>query len=180
MRYLQIYDYKQLANTIHNSAAHRKLTYAVLFYDDVIALMRELMKFNDINIGYIEVNSPDYNGYYKEYYVALDGDMELSIEAAWHASGDNHFVGYLEYDADVVLIDGDANSSILRKKQNADIFEVIWMMDDRSEDYGVVLEVDSEEDDHCDGIQNCHTKCDAVHCPILKQFVQAINSPARE
>ena len=82
---------------------------SVLFYEDAIKLMRELVKKDDVKVVAVDVAPVEYNGYDKEYYVSLTDDMYLAVEPAYSETNER----YLATDADILLIHGDANSRIL-------------------------------------------------------------------
>ena len=101
---------KDLADRIISQSRNKKMVYAVLFYDEASALVKELLKQEDVCISYIDICDPTINGYDKEYYVILTEELELCAEEAYFETNDRK--GYLGFDADVLYIDGRANSRI--------------------------------------------------------------------
>lgn len=111
-------------------------TVAVLFYEDALQLLRELMQYDDIDIEAIEIKPEEYDGYDKEYYVSLTDDMFASVEPA--------YVGgrYLSAEADLTLIDGDASSAIIKDVPQQTCCEIyIGVSEDEMEGY---------DDDYCE------------------------------
>lgn len=103
-------------------------------YEDVVALIKDLAVFEEINFEIIEVNP--YCDYDKEYYVTLGAeDMSLAVEKAYYNNT------YLIHETDVLLIADDCNSKILERIDYDTVFEIGY-------------EVDEPE---CDGdCENCH------------------------
>ena len=127
---LYIDDFMVLADIMHKKAMQRKTTYAILFFDEAIELMRKLTTYNDIDVHSIELTTGDFNGYFKEYIVALSSDMMLDIEPAWHGANEYLPEGYLWIgSADTIYIDGDASSSIL-KDVEGNVYELVFADDD--------------------------------------------------
>lgn len=84
-------------------------TVATLFYEDASALIGELVTDRNVSVHSIRLEPCDYDGYNKEYYVTISRDLELFVEPAF-SNGI-----YLETDADLMLIDGNASSDILKR-----------------------------------------------------------------
>ncbi len=125
MERLYISSYDALADIMYKKALQNETTYAVLFYDEAIELLRHLMKYQEIDINSLDAATGEYNGYYKEYVVSLSYEMQLDIEPAWHEANKYAPAGYLWIgSADVIFIDGDAKSSIL-KGVEANTYEII-------------------------------------------------------
>lgn len=107
-------SYASLAEHMMNVAEKGDTAYAVCFLDDAVEVMRELLKYDGTNIGGINIAQEDYNGYSKEYFISVDGDMLIDVEPAWQKANEYHEAGYLWFDAEKIFIVGDANSSILK------------------------------------------------------------------
>ena len=71
------------------------------------------MQYDDVNISSIEISTYDFEGYDKEYYVTLDADMNVYVEAAYVWDSRIGGQSYLGFVADVLYIDGEANSKIV-------------------------------------------------------------------
>lgn len=80
---------------------------AVLFYQDAIDLIEKIIIKNKTKIEALDIAPKDYDGYDKEYYISIATDFVLSVEPAF-AHGK-----YLDAEADLTLIDGNASSSII-------------------------------------------------------------------
>lgn len=101
-------NHEELCDYMIDRAQDGFYTVAVLFYKDAIALIRELMMFDDIDVEALDIRPPEYSGYDKEYYVSLADDLILSVEPVFV---DNR---YLDAEADLTLVDGNASSVILK------------------------------------------------------------------
>ena len=144
MERLYIDDFDALANIMHEKALQRKTTYAVLFYDEAIELIRELMVYCDVDVNSIDIAAGDFNGYFKEYVVSLSSDMMLDVEPAWHGANEYVSEGYLWIgSADTIYIDGDASSSIL-KDVEGNVYELVFS-DDEYDDEGIENAIDVTE-----------------------------------
>lgn len=129
-----------LADAMCGEAFKEKTVYAVLFYEQAIDLMRSIMDYDCVELCDIEIAPGDVNGYYHEYYVVLDSEMILHVQPAWHEKNKYSCEGYYDFDADLVYIDGDANSSILRGQDMSNCFEIVWD-DEDDEDFHVLNDV---------------------------------------
>ena len=107
MQVYEIYDCSKLANSMISHAKNGKLVYAVLFYEESAELIKELLGQNKISVMSLNIDNPEFNGYFDEYYVALDDDMRLWVEPAFVKG---NYLGFL---SDILYIDGDANSRII-------------------------------------------------------------------
>lgn len=135
-------DYEELSDYMIDKAQDGIYTVAVLFYDDALGLLRELMRYDDVDIEALEIKPEEYDGYDKEYYVSIADDMVASVEPA--------YVGgrYLDADADLTLIDGDANSAIIRNIPENKCHEIyIGISEDEMEGYDFDSIYDDEDDE---------------------------------
>ena len=123
-------DCELLSDMMYEDASEGKTVYAVLFYEQAAELMKRLLDYSDVDLCDIELAPGDMNGYYHEYYVVLDTDMVIHIQPAWHAKNEFCGEGYYDFDADLVYIDGEANSAILRGKEMNNCYEIVWEEDD--------------------------------------------------
>lgn len=108
MEILFFNDYKEIGEYMYNKAILGHNITATLFFDDAVGLMRYLLQYDSIDIGGIDIASMEYNGYSKEYYVTLSEDLTLDVEEAWHIDK------YLMAEPDIMLIDGNASSTIIK------------------------------------------------------------------
>ena len=107
MKRLVLSDISELAEYMIGKVAEEFNVTATLFYDDAVALTRELMSYEDIDVGCLEIMTPEYNGYKKEYYVTLSEDNVLAVEPAWKDGK------YLNAEPDLMIIDGDSSHKIV-------------------------------------------------------------------
>lgn len=91
-------DFDMLAEYMIDYADEGKVISAVLFYDEAIELMRELLVYEEVEPVLLDISDPKFNGYEQEYYITLTSDYQLCIENAF-ANG-----VYLTHEADVVLL----------------------------------------------------------------------------
>jgi len=135
-------DYEELSDYMIDKAQDGLYTVAVLFYDDALGLLRELMRYDDVEVEALDIKPEEYDGYDKEYYVSLADDMVASVEPA--------YVGgrYLNAEADLTLIDGGANSAIIKNLPENKCHEIyVGITEDEMEDYDFKLDCDDDEKD---------------------------------
>lgn len=77
-------------------------------YADAIAVIRELLNFEDVELFDIQIKPEHISGYFEEYYVSLDSDYSIWCYPAKDEDGN-----ILNDDAFVVLIADDCNKKIL-------------------------------------------------------------------
>lgn len=99
-------SYEDLCEHMITLAQNGFHSVAVLLFDDAILLLKEFMRYEDLKTGLLNIASPSYDKYTKEYYVSLSEDMVVSVEPAY-ASGK-----YLNAEADITFLHGDVHSSI--------------------------------------------------------------------
>lgn len=116
MERIIVKNMSSLAQRMHDNAKGGDWAYAVLFYDDAIALMRSLVSYEDVSPYSLEIADPSFDGYNMEYYVVLDDDMMLWIETAASIQS-NEYKGFY---ADVLYLDGGASYSIVKKNDYTD------------------------------------------------------------
>ena len=81
------------------------------FYDEISEVLKEVLKYDETTVGNIELNSADYSGYCKEYYLTIDEDMVVSVEPGYYEEKEI----YLQYEAETLIICDDCNSIIVKK-----------------------------------------------------------------
>lgn len=99
--------HEDLSEYMVDKALDGVYTVAVLFYEDAIKLAKELMLFEDISVVSLEISPSDWNDYDKEYIVSLNGELNMAVEPAYVDGR------YLDAEADLTLIDGEASSAII-------------------------------------------------------------------
>lgn len=110
--------YNELAEYMCTKASDGYNITSTLFVGDAMELLRTLIQYEEIDIGEINISQPEYNGYNKEYYISLNNDMILNVQAA---QVDN---GYIFAEPDIMLIHGDASSSIIKTMNLDDCIEI--------------------------------------------------------
>lgn len=110
--------YDELAEYMFTKATDGYDITSTLFVEDAMGLLKILMQYEEIDIGEINISQPEYSGYNKEYYVSLSSDMTLNVQAA---QIDN---GYIFAEPDIMLIHGDASSSIIQTLNPEDCIEI--------------------------------------------------------
>lgn len=111
-------NHENLCNYIIDKARDGFYSVAVLFYEDAIKLIRELMFYEDITVESLEIAPPKHNGYDKEYYISLTDDLYASVEPAYVDGR------YLNAEADLTLIDSDACYAIIKDLPEKDWYEI--------------------------------------------------------
>jgi len=153
MTILKFDDIEDLANTLYAIANDcEKSTTVAVYFKEAAELLRELLYFDDIKIGLIELaDSEDYD-YEKEYYVSLLTDpLEICIEEAWN----DKRCSYLMPPSNTLLLHGDVNSLIAKQNNHCECFEVKIGDDEDEEDEcfkcpycGADIEDDDSEEDY--------------------------------
>lgn len=101
-------DYKDLSEYMYTKANDGINITATLFFEDATSLIKALLLNNDIIIGGINIAQEEYTGYSKEYYITLSDDLILDVTPAHNGKL------YLNTEPDMMLIHGDASSSIIK------------------------------------------------------------------
>lgn len=118
MKSLLFRDAASLAEYMVGNIKNRHYIVAALFFDEAQDLLRELLLYEDIEIGSIEIDSELFDGYCGEYYVSLTDENILSVEKAFYEDA------YLTTEAELMLIDSDASSRILRTNSSSEFIEI--------------------------------------------------------
>lgn len=135
-------DYEELSDYMIDKAQDGYYTVAVLFYNEALGLLRELMSYDDIELEALDIKPEEYDGYDKEYYVSLADDMVASVEPAYVDGR------YLNAEADLTLIDGDASSAIIKNIPENKCREIyIGISEDEMEGYDFDSIYDDEDDE---------------------------------
>lgn len=80
------------------------------FYEEISDVLKEILQYDEVSVGNIELNSADWNGYLKEYYLTIDEDMVVCVEPGYYAEKEI----YLQYEAETLIICDDCNSVIVK------------------------------------------------------------------
>ena len=112
-------DYIDMAEYMYDEASDDVYIVAVLYYNDAIQLLRELLSFDDVEISALEIEPPFYNGYDREYFISIDEYKTLSVEPA--------YVGgrYLNTDADKLLLGGDVHANAMADSPIENCYEIL-------------------------------------------------------
>lgn len=137
MDIIEVSCIEDIGNEILNDAANKRISYAVLFFDKAKELMRYLLTFEEVDIGLIDLSSDELD-YCDEYYVCVDSDFVLYVEPA--KNNDR----YLGTGADVMYLDGEANSRISLVNSDTKFQYEIVFLDEDEDEYD---DEDDEEDD---------------------------------
>lgn len=147
-------DYKSICEVMLLGAKHDLVVSALLPYDAICEMLRYIFGYTSLNIGLIDMQNENIEGYDKEFYLTIFPDMDFDICPAY-----NYGLGdYLYNEQDLLFVDGDVPSSVLKKYEDIDCFEiqirpgevelfidnVIDNEEDISEEYG-----DEMSDDFC-------------------------------
>lgn len=100
-------DCSELSEFMIDRAQDGYYVVAALYYKEAKELLRELLLYEDVDTELIEIEPVENNGYDKEYYIALTDDMIVNVERAYK------YGRYLQTDADLLLVDSEANSKII-------------------------------------------------------------------
>jgi hypothetical protein len=125
-------SHESLADYIYSEAAKGKSVVAVLFYEDAKRLLKELARYKETSFDDIELHDCLYDGYDDEYYIIVDEDLCIWSERAYNEVEETGFKGYFRFgDEDVIaLIDGDANSQVIKAAEGCDYIAEIEIVDD--------------------------------------------------
>ena len=105
MEILEINEIAVLGELMHDIACEETSTVtAVLFYDTAQELAKQMLGYDDIEIGNIDFFEADNRE--KEFYVTLDCNMVLFVKPAFND------LCYEKADTEVLFLDGDANSRL--------------------------------------------------------------------
>lgn len=139
MEKIYIEDALDLAKLMLYDINNGKDSSAVLFYDDAVELIAELQLIGDAHPISLDISHPDFSGYNGVYYVDMtpvsEDEFELFVCPAKEA--DNTEYSYNT--ADVIYVDGDADSFILKNIEAPAIYEI-----------DIEHEVYDEDDEECD------------------------------
>ena len=131
MKRFIIEDMSDVAVAMYDEIADNKkedVTF-VGFYDDAIALIKELIMYEEVMPYDIEISDIEICGYEKEYYVTLDEDYNVWCQPAYSKKHT-----YLSSVTDVLFIMNNCNSSILNVINAEETIEVAFYCDEECED----------------------------------------------
>lgn len=151
MKTIKFIDFDEMAYDMMQYAESGKDVTAVLFYEDAGKLMKNLLVYDNVLPGWIELEDVNYNDYDREFYVSLlreEGKrFSLFVEKAYKSGlGSNqNKTDYLFCEGDIAYFLGDVHSSVISHVETKRSYEV--------EIAG------RNEDDECE-------ECDDETCPF--------------
>ena len=101
-----------LAEYMIDKADNNEYVVAALYYEEAMQLIRKILLYDDMDVQFMNIEPPEFNGYNREYYVSLSEDMVASVDPAYIGGK------YLRTDADLTLVDGEAHSSLIQALSN--------------------------------------------------------------
>lgn len=121
-------NYDDLCDYMMEQAGNGEYIVAALFYDGANELLKRIIGSYVVDLEFVELYPPMYNGYEREFYVSVDEDFSVTVEPAYRNGR------YLDTDADELLVDGDANSRIILDVGRDDYCEISIGADDLVDD----------------------------------------------
>ena len=97
-----------LEDYIYGQVKQGKYVVVALYYNEAVKLIKGMLNFEDVNIEYAQISSPEYYDYKKEYYVSIFDDMKVCVEPAYCEDNER----YLRAGADLYLFDEDVDNQI--------------------------------------------------------------------
>lgn len=176
MRKIKAKSAFEIAVNMLDCAENGKYVYAVLFFDAAVAVMRNLVCYDDVSVFNINLNDPMCNNYNKEYYISLDPEYTLAIDPAWTDKNQYHDAGYLNYDADVVFIDGEAKAKIIDACETKAEMVELDMSDCDLEDSCEDEDCDECDDEECDCCHCDHEPTDEEKREFIKDFIEFLET----
>ena len=153
MKRLLFYDYSDLASFMVSNADENIFVSVFCHYQHASKLIQSLIRDHNLTIDGIELNSPDSNGYDKEFQVSLyNGSIRCyPIYRTVHEGYQKD--GYLETWSDVAFIHEDCNSKILSyiESYDSDNFYEFAIHDDTDD-------MDPDYDDYHNVHQNVRSE----------------------
>lgn len=186
----------EIAANIVNCAEHGELAYAILFYDEAVAVMRNILYYDGVSVCGIDIHDSMYNNYDKEYLVSFDSDFGLNVEPAWVKGNEYHDAGYLSFEADVIFADGKANAKLLSENMDGNPIVVALDLSDckideddfEEDDWKEYVEFNDDEyeeecdEDDCECCEfngDCRELTDEEKHEIFEEFTKFVNSVLR-
>ena len=130
MKRFLISDLSEVACTMYNNIMDGKFNDVMFigYYDDAVSVIKSLLIFDESSPYHICIKSEDFDGYDKEYYVALDSELNIWCDRAYSFEMNNYFYNETE----CLFVADDCNSAILKNigynKNN--IYEVSYDLED--------------------------------------------------
>lgn len=129
MKRLYCGDIETLAEFMVNCASEKKTAVAAMFYDKAKELLREIVRYDEVDISLIEIEPVDLDGYEKEYYITVSGEfgLEVYVDKAMNRSRGE----YLGIEADYLILDSGASNKIINANYTGDavVYEAVFKAD---------------------------------------------------
>lgn len=137
MKSFEIENLSEVAKAMYEEVVNKGKADALFvgFYEDALEVIKEIMQFEGVYPRSFEIHPVEWNWYDKEYYVHLDGELDLWVCETW--SND----AYLSTESDITFIGNDCNSAILKKIETNEFVEVSY--------------IDGYAEDDCDCCGEC-------------------------
>lgn len=114
-------NYSELGNRMYELACEEsQVVTAVLFCEEAVELVKWLMLYDDITVRNIDIESEDYHGYDKEFYITLDGDLVLNVTPAYSDSAE-----CLSLESDIIFYGGDVSSHLAIQSIYGKKYEIV-------------------------------------------------------
>lgn len=114
----------ELAEYIISRVEDKEYIVATLFFNNAVELMRNLLAYENVQIGTVDIADATFDGYVDEYYVSLTDDYSLCVERASYNGK------YIDAGDAYILIDGSAKHAIVTKNEDAECVEIVIGDDD--------------------------------------------------
>jgi hypothetical protein len=105
---LKFNTYSELGGYFYDLAHKASYAVAILYYKDVLALMKEMLEKN-IEVNIIELDNPKYSDYKGEYYVSLTDENIFAVEKVYRDGS------FITAEGVVTLVDGNIPYKLVEK-----------------------------------------------------------------
>lgn len=153
-------DYSDLANVMVVRADDNIFVSAFCHYYHACKLIHSLIRDHNLKIDGIELNSPDSNGYDKEFQISLY-NRSISCYPIYRTVNEGYQKdGYLETWSDVAFIHEDCNSKILKyiESYDCDDFYEFAIYDYKNDINYVKENISGEFKESCDDSEICFSE----------------------
>ena len=153
-------DYSVLADTMIVRADDNIFVSAFCHYYHACKIIQSLIRNHSLKIDGIELNSPDSNGYDKEFQISLYNGS-ISCYPIYRTINEGYQKdGYLETWSDVVFIHEDCNSKILKyiESYDCDDFYEFAIYDGEDDRFYAKENTSGESKESCDDSEICFSE----------------------
>ena len=145
-------SYVDFSKYIYSLAEYGKAVSVVAFGNEIAILAKQLLTYHDVKLGFVNnYDNSEYTDYDGEYYLALDSDLELSIERVF--GEDDRLI---KSGLDVGCYFSDVHSKIALNNEDEIQYEIEvekdccdvcgCAFDDYVEDYDSELEITKDDE----------------------------------